>query len=746
MKSILIFTLASTSFTVLATDNHIKLDGQLNETAWQNAKTYRNFYQVVPATLSQHKDKVEGRVFASNEGLYVGIKNYQKQGQRKKQYNLQDAFMQADFNRFIIDFSGDGSGAYLFAVTLGGGIQDAALTPQLSSDYDWDGTWQSAYFEAEDFWSIEAFIPWHSVSFRHQQDANGYSQIGVSLQLYDLAKNYIYGSQPQTTGNSDFYIEMPRVKVKIPKTQQWAFVPYVSGTSDLVNNENDANLGFDLVYKPSHHQKLSLAVNPDFGQVDSDEVVLNYSAVETLRTDKRPFFTQDIGVFNVPAERNTKLIHTRRIGAGSDDGSENITPIDMAARFVHQGEHVQFAGFAVTEDSLDSGAGKDFYAARATYKQSSQLSNWQAGLLTTKTSRPWLNREALTYAFDTQFQSEHFSADMTLMGTDIDTQARSTQGVGFSTKVKYQHSVNTSLQASHLKLDNEFDNNDLGYSERNNWRYSDLVLNHAVNTESDWYNRVLHRAMLSYQSNDEGLKLGATQQYLVNFNLNNGGQFETILSYISGGWQDNLGYQSDAVHIDGHWNSRVMYISPYTGTFSWAASYQNDQEGLNGRADQFAVDLTWMPHANWRVEFNNYFRTGDGWLVANQQNQISQYDRDYFVNYVKVAGLVTDNLELSTTFQWADLRAESKDVYTLVDNALVSQNLDTSFNDSQFNFQFKLRYKMGAFSDVYFVYGRGGNSDNLQDLSDKHSRFNTLERIWQQREQEFLTLKVRYLF
>ena len=148
MKSILIFTLASTSFTVLATDNHIKLDGQLNETSWQNAKTYRNFYQVVPATLSQHKDKVEGRVFASNEGLYVGIKNYQKQGQRKKQYNLQDAFMQADFNRFIIDFSGDGSGAYLFAVTLGGGIQDAALTPQLSSDYDWDGAWQSAYFHA----------------------------------------------------------------------------------------------------------------------------------------------------------------------------------------------------------------------------------------------------------------------------------------------------------------------------------------------------------------------------------------------------------------------------------------------------------------------------------------------------------------------------------------------------------------------------------------------------------------------
>lgn len=744
MKNPLIYSFTLVSFATLAEQSAITLDGQFAENIWQDATQYQTFYQVVPATLSEHKSKVEGRVYSDEKGMYIGMINYQPKEQRKKQYNLQDAFMQADFNRFVIDFSGDGSGAYLFAVTLGGGIQDAVLTPQLATDYDWDGAWQSAFYEADDFWSIEAFIPWHAVSFRHKQDDNGYSQVGVSLQLYDLAKNYIYGSQPQTTSNSDFYIEMPKVQVKIPQTQQWAFVPYASYSNDFVANDGDANLGFDLVYKPNHHQKLSVAVNPDFGQVDSDEVVLNYSAVETLRTDKRPFFTQDISVFSIPSERNTKLIHTRRIGAGSDDYSELITPIDVAARFVHQGENLQLAGFAVAEDNLASDAGKDFYAGRINYTQQTAQQNWQTGVLATKTKRPWLDRDAYSYAWDSQYQSDTWSGQVALMHTDISEQGVNTQGTGISLNAKYQFNVNTSISANYLRLDDSFDNNDLGYSERNNWRASEINFSHAINTDNKWFNRVLQKASINYHTDDYGLKLTSNPQYLVNLNLENGGQFETIINYYAGAWHDNLGYGTDAVYVDDNWTSRVMYISPYIGMFSWAASYQNDQEGLNGRADQYAVDLTLMPHPNWRIAFNNYFRTGDGWLVANQQNVITEYDRDYYANHIKISGLILDNLEFSSTFQWASLKAQSKQVYRVSQNGLQADTRDTSFDDSRFNLQLKLRYKMGAYSDIYLVYGRGGNELIERDLT--NNRFATLERNWQQPDQEFVTFKVRYLF
>ena len=744
MKTPLFYALTLVSFTSGANQSEIVLDGKLSEPVWQDATKYQTFYQVVPATLSEHKNKVEGRVYSDQKGMYIGMINYQPANQRQKQYNLQDAFMQADFNRFVVDFSGDGSGAYLFAVTLGGGIQDAVLTPQLATDYDWDGAWQSAFYESEQFWSIEAFIPWHAVSFRHKQDAHGYSQVGVSLQLYDLAKNYIYGSQQQTTGNSDFYLEMPKVEVKIPQSQQWAFVPYASYSNNLVANDGEANLGFDLVYKPNHHQKLSVAVNPDFGQVDSDEVVLNYSAVETLRTDKRPFFTQDISVFSIPSERNTKLIHTRRIGAGSDDNSELITPIDVAARFVHQGENLQLAGFAVAEDNLASDAGKDFYAGRINYTEQTAANNWQTGMLATKTKRPWLARDAYTYAWDSQYQSDTWSGQMALMRTDVTEASSSEQGIGVSLNAKYQFSINTSLSASYLRLDDAFDNNDLGYSERNNWRTSEIKFSHAINTQNNWFNRILQRASFNYHSDDNGLKLTSNPRYLVNFNLENGGQFETVVNYFAGAWHDNLGYGTDAVYVEDNWTTRFMYISPYTGVFSWAASYQNDQEGLNGRADQYAIDLTLMPHPNWRIVFNNYFRTGDGWLVANQQNLITEYDRDYYANYIKISGLVMENLEFSSTFQWANLKAKSKGVFRVSNGDLVSQNLDTSFDDSRFNLQLKLRYKMGAYSDVFLVYGRGGTEFIERDLT--QNRFATLENSWQQPDQEFVTFKVRYLF
>ena len=115
------------------------IDGKLDEPAWQAAVQYNTFYQLVPATLAAHDNKVHARAFANADGVYVGLINYQKRDARQKQYNLQDGFMQADFNTIMLDFAGDGSGAYLFSVTLGGGIQDAAMTPQLTVDYDWDG-------------------------------------------------------------------------------------------------------------------------------------------------------------------------------------------------------------------------------------------------------------------------------------------------------------------------------------------------------------------------------------------------------------------------------------------------------------------------------------------------------------------------------------------------------------------------------------------------------------------------------
>lgn len=722
----------------------IQLDGKLTEPHWEKATIYRDFYKVAPATLAIDSNKTEARVFTNEHGIYLGMINNQSFEQRKKQYNLQDAFIQADANTVIIDFAGDGSGAYLFSLGLGGGIKDAVLTPQLTTDFDWDGAWQYGIHEEEKFWSSEIFIPWHTVSFRASADEEGYSKIGVSIQLFDLTKNHTYSSQPQTTSQSDFFINMPKIKAKTPAEQQFIFVPYITQQQDFVQDKANTDIGFDLAYKPNHHQKVSLAVNPDFGQVDSDELVINYSSVETLLTDKRPFFTQDISVFNVQTEQDTRLIHTRRIGAGSDDGSEAITPIDAALRFVHQGEKIQLGAFAVHENNLDSEAGKDFAAARMKYR----TNNWQSGLLATHVERPWLDRQGQTFTWDSQYQSETWSFQTALLLSNIETGERDSHGYGFSGNSKYQINPNIDITASYLRLDDQFDNTDLGYLKRNNWRYTDLNYNHSVNLTNNYIERVKHSVKASYQRNDDGLKLRAQQQYHAAFLLTNGSQVEATLSYLTQGWEDNLRHDIDAFNYPASLSTRVMYLSPYTGWLSWAASYQRDEEGIDGMADQYAVDMTIMPHPNWNLKFNNFFRTGDGWLIGTGPNQVSQYDRDFFVNSINLSGLVVENLELSLNFQLAILEAQATDIYQVNNQQLKPlQDINTTLEDKRFNFQFKLRYKLGAYSDIYLMYNRGGVDTAQQDHEfGSKAWLRSLDDMWQQPSNNLLTAKIRYLF
>ena len=63
---------------------------------------------------------------------------------------------------------------------------------------------------------------------------------------------------------------------------------------------------------------MNVALNPDFGQVESDDVVINFSAMETFYADKRPFFSENQSMFDVDGYRFLYVINTRRIGASPD--------------------------------------------------------------------------------------------------------------------------------------------------------------------------------------------------------------------------------------------------------------------------------------------------------------------------------------------------------------------------------------------------------------------------------------------
>ncbi len=73
---------------------------------------------------------------------------------------------------------------------------------------------------------------------------------------------------------------------------------------------------------------LSATVNPDFGRWKPMSLVVNFDATETFISDKRPFFTENQGIFEFTTPlTSARFSIPRRIGGPADDGqgSADIT-------------------------------------------------------------------------------------------------------------------------------------------------------------------------------------------------------------------------------------------------------------------------------------------------------------------------------------------------------------------------------------------------------------------------------------
>ena len=93
------------------------------------------------------------------------------------------------------------------------------------------------------------------------------------------------------------------IEVKQVKASTLDWFPYASYNHNLRSSDNTdtsdgTNVGLDFIWRPNSNTQLTGALNPDFGQVESDDLVVNFSAFETFVSEKRAFFTENQGLFN----------------------------------------------------------------------------------------------------------------------------------------------------------------------------------------------------------------------------------------------------------------------------------------------------------------------------------------------------------------------------------------------------------------------------------------------------------------
>lgn len=737
--------LAALSLVVLlavaAPAGAIEIDGHVDPAEWQGARHITDFRVVQPLTGEPARLATEAWVMATPEGLAVAFHNTQPRGVvRTRQRTRRDQDAQVDRVNVMVDFDGDGQVGYNLMITLAGGISDAVITNQSNFDNDWDAVWQHAVSEDAEGWSAEFLIPWYIAPMRDAVD--GHRTIGLYL-------DRVIGSNGRRVAWPAASFQRPRFlsdfrHIRIPAYSQslLAITPYVSGVYDNIDGSSDFTAGADIVWKPNGQTQLTATINPDFGQVESDELVINFDAQETFFSDKRPFFTENHAIFDFGLLiDNSQLIYTRRVGGPADDGSGAG---DIAAAVKLNGS-LGATSYGVMAADEKGDAGRSFRALRL----NRDFGAHNLGLLATQVQRPFLDRRADVLGIDYSWLPDGpVSVLANVVGSHIDQHGRATNGSGATLVVDYEMNDRWRQQWLAMHFGDSLQINDFGYLSRNSLNYAHWQVSRrrtdlppaSAYSSHDWRFRIIGI------DNDHGLRLLRQLRIVRQSDRRDGGSERAQLNVNAPAYQDLLTRGNGVFRVPGRFDMWWERSSPRDGHWAWEVEGFVGGGGLSGN-DRLGYSLAVEPtfffsHAlsafvELQVEHN------PDWLVWQHDNLIASFDQRSLQLDAGLDWYVGDRHELRVKLQSIGLEARARQGYRVVDGRAVAvdEPID-DFSVRNLGFQVRYRYKLAPLSDLYVVYGRGGY---LLDEGAGDSR-ELLGDSFSLRDDEQLLVKLSYRF
>ncbi|KAG9551955.1 hypothetical protein KCV01_g22989, partial [Aureobasidium melanogenum] len=298
----------------------VKIDGHIDPAEWAGAQHITDFHVTQPWTGKAASQPIEAWVLSTPKGLAVAVRVTQPSSiPRSKQQARRDEDARVDRVNVMVDFDADGRVGYDFEVKSQGGIADEVITNENDFSYDWDGIWEHATSEDDQGYSVEILIPWYIAPMRK---ASGNTRtIGLYIDRIIAATGERAAWPTVAFDRGRFLSSFQKLEVPAYSQSLFAVTPYLVARTDRAHGGTSFQQGADILWKPNGQTQVTATINPDFGQVESDDLVVNFSPTETFFTDKRPFFTENQGIFDFSLlDDYSQLVYTRRVGGASDDG------------------------------------------------------------------------------------------------------------------------------------------------------------------------------------------------------------------------------------------------------------------------------------------------------------------------------------------------------------------------------------------------------------------------------------------
>ena len=316
--------------TIVRTETPPKIDGKLDDSAWESAAVIDGIRQEVPIAYGVPSQHTVVRLLYDENFIYIGVRAFDTEPDKiiAKQM-VRDADMTLDDRvSFNFDTLHDERNGYYFQINPLGNKRDGLIdngTPK----FNWDGIWYAAGSIDSQGYVVEVAIPFKTLSIQPGKTTWG-------MQIFrGIKRDNETNRWASPTPNMAFFNMTGAGYLDgLEGMQQGWGLDVVPGAAlryvnDPIEDREYTRFDptFDAFYKLTPSLTGSLTVNTDFGDAEVDTVRVNLTRFPLFFPEKRQFFLQDEGIFDFGGlARNPLPFFSRRIGLSSQG-----QPIDIIA-------------------------------------------------------------------------------------------------------------------------------------------------------------------------------------------------------------------------------------------------------------------------------------------------------------------------------------------------------------------------------------------------------------------------------
>ena len=298
-----------------------KIDGILDDDVWKNVPVATDFVELQPIAGRHEKteERTEIKIIYDNTAIYIAARMYESDIKKiARELTTRDSIANDDFIGIIFDTYHDGLNGSGFYVTAAGTQYDAKYAPNPNGNIEdptWNAVWESKVNVDNRGWTAEFKIPYSALRFA-KKDVQTWGMNIVRRRRTENKQLFWNELDPKKNGLMNQAGDLTGIE-KITPPVRLAFYPYFStyvnhypyNTTGLSNTTILFNGGMDVKYGINESFTLDMTLIPDFGQVQSDNKILNLTPFEVKYKENRPFFTEGTELFN-----KGNLFYSRRVG------------------------------------------------------------------------------------------------------------------------------------------------------------------------------------------------------------------------------------------------------------------------------------------------------------------------------------------------------------------------------------------------------------------------------------------------